>query len=116
MKVVKPLFAALSLAAFAIASAYADDAKKEKSDTQASSAAGATASKKGSFSSLDKDNDGSVSRMEAAADADAKSSFEQKDKNKDGKLSRSEYEGGASAAVGGSSSEKKDDKASKQSK
>lgn len=94
MKVVKPLFAALCLAAFAVASAYADDAKKKES-----------------FSSLDKDNDGTLSRMEAAADADAKSSFEHKDKNKDGKLSRSEYEGGSPAAVGGS--EKKDDKTSK---
>ena len=53
---------------------------------------------KESFSTLDKDNDGMVSRTEAAADADAASRFEKLDANKDERLSRSEYEGRGSAA------------------
>ena len=44
-----------------------------------------------SFSSLDKNNDGMLGRMEAAADPDANSQFDRLDVNHDAKLSRSEY-------------------------
>ncbi|HEX6318109.1 MAG TPA: PRC-barrel domain-containing protein [Burkholderiales bacterium] len=74
-----------------------------------SSSAGTSASKKG-FAELDRDNDGSLSRMEAAADANAKSNFESLDKNSDKKLSRSEYEGGQGAAAGATGSKQSEQK------
>lgn len=72
-----------------------------KRDKQAQSESTTASASKKSFSELDRDNDGTLSRVEAAADADTKSNFEKLDKNNDQKLSRSEWEAGQGAAAGG---------------
>lgn len=93
----KPLVLSFSLLAFAGASAFADE-KKQSQQSQPQQSQAKSGQQK-SFSELDRDNDGSLSRMEAAADADAKSRFEQLDQNRDQKLSRSEYQDAQSQAT-----------------
>ena len=111
MKFAKPLLISFSLLAFAGA-AYANEGAKQGSASQGgASASQGGSSSKPSFSELDRNNDGTLSRMEAAADANAKSSFEKLDKNRDEQLSQQEYQSaqqqsqaqGQSASAGASS-------------
>jgi hypothetical protein len=69
-------------------------AQSDGADSASTGASGSPAArgKHEPFSSLDKDDDGFIGRMEATADADAKSRFEALDKDDDEKLSRSEYD------------------------
>jgi len=94
MQVIKPLAVAFSLLAFASVSAFADDAKKNQSASQA----------KPSMSQSDTKSSAGATRLD----------FDKADKNKDGQLSRAEFDamlkGDTTASAGAST--KKDDKAS----
>jgi len=83
----KSLVLGMSLVAFACASAYANDASKNKSDSQAKPSSSQTSSTKSSSARFD---------------------FDKADKNKDGQLSRAEFDamthGGSSASAGASGS------------
>lgn len=82
-----PLIAALVAAAFAFPlTAAAGGAGKHAHSTSASNDGGAEAM----FKSLDKNNDGFISREEAKGSAH-EADFAKLDKNSDGKLSRSEH-------------------------
>jgi Ca2+-binding EF-hand superfamily protein len=79
MKLAQSLFflVAASLA-LAVGSAYAEDkVGKDKNDP--------------GFAALDKDKDGSISRMEASGNDELRKNFDKHDSNHDGKLSRAEY-------------------------
>lgn len=84
----------------------------------ASAGAGVSAAQKKTFSELDRDNDGSISRMEAAADENARSNFDEMDKNDDAKLSRDEWQTGQGAVAGGTAGKQdsKEEKRPAQSK
>ena len=86
-----------TLVAFAVAAAFAvpltAQAQGDKPKSEASGSAGAGASASGAeamFKSLDKDNDGSISKEEAAGTPYEKD-FAKLDKNSDGKLSPEEH-------------------------
>ncbi len=79
MKLSQSLFFLVAAAlALAVGAAYAaDEVGKDKNDP--------------GFHALDKDKDGSLSRMEAASNAELRKNFDKHDANHDGKLSRAEY-------------------------
>src|SRR5688572_27763833 len=100
----KPIYAALVAAAFVLPvtataggkdkSAAGTSASSTQSTDQSASQSAATpnrgASSQASFSSLDKNGDGSISKEELAGSAQ-ESQFATLDKDGDGKLSRSEH-------------------------
>jgi sporulation protein YlmC with PRC-barrel domain len=102
MNLAKPIILSFSLLAFAGASAYAQDPSKTESSTQVqpstSQGAGTAGGARPEFSSLDKDNDGSLSKEEVAGHPELEANFDKLDSNNDQKLSRSEYEAGMATA------------------
>lgn len=118
MTMATPILIGFSLLAVAGASAYAGEAARDKSASQASpAAAGASEpqAKKQPFAKLDTDKDGYLGHIEAAADRDAASRFDQLDTDGDEKVSRAEYDawdrsgakGAASGAAGATSNQTK---------
>jgi hypothetical protein len=103
----KAIVLGMSLIAFAGASAYANDASKNKSDSQAKSPASQSSSAKtsGATPSGSASSGGSTG---ASAGGAARLDFDKADKNKDGQLSRAEFDamtkGDSSATAGASSS------------
>jgi hypothetical protein len=97
MQAIKPLTVAFSLLAFASVSAFADDAKKDQTGSQA----------KPSMSQSDSKASGSASAGgSSSARGATRLDFDKADKDHDGKLSRAEFDamlkGDASASAGAS--------------
>ena len=105
----KRILIAVSAMTLAVAGAYAQTtppgAKRDAQNPSGVQPSGPPTSDRSeampSFKTLDKDNDGSVSKKEADASPSAKRDFSKLDKNNDGKLSSSEY---AAHSSGSSSS------------
>lgn len=104
----KTVIAAALTAAFAapLAAQQAGRGLEPKDTNPAAPSAGATA---GSFATMDRNNDGYISRDEAR-DAAWNNRFSELDKDNDGRLSQSEFsalQGAAGSTTGGKPGEKK---------
>jgi hypothetical protein len=100
MQVIKPLAVVFSLLAFASVSAFAEDAKKNQTSSQAKPSMSQSDSKSSGSASA-----GGASSTRSSAGA-TRLDFDKADKNKDGQLSRAEFDamlkGDASASAGAS--------------
>lgn len=100
MQVIKPLAVVFALLAFAVVSAYAEDAKKNEAGSQAKPSMQGDSKPSGSASA-----GGSASTR--ASTGATRLDFDKADKNKDGQLSRAEFDAmlrgdDASASAGAS--------------
>lgn len=80
----------------------------QPSQPSTSPSTGASGGAGGTFDSLDKDRDGSVTKKEAASNKDLTKKWDTLDANKDGKLDQGEFaqfEAGASGSMGSSGSD-----------
>lgn len=103
MKVVKPLLLSFSLFAFAAASAYADDAAKQKSETQAKPPMSQSEAKPSGSAS-----GGASAGAGGSTAGAARMDFDKADTNKDGQLSRAEFDAMMKGSAAAGASAKKD--------